>query len=115
MSFQSYDQREFAQARPQRSLWVSGRSGRILARNGDYAIQVLSLTPHSAEILCGAIFQLGEPVVLTLAGIGHASGWIKDRGRLGIEVQFDWDPALHHLIAGQIKQPAPACPRPSPV
>jgi hypothetical protein len=107
MSFQSFDQREFSQARPQRSLWVSGRSGRILARGGDYAIQVLSLNPHGAEIICGAVFQLGEPVVLTLAGIGHVSGWIKDRGRLGIEVQFDWEPALHQLIANQIKQPAP--------
>jgi hypothetical protein len=113
MSFQPYDQREFSQARPQRSLWVSGRSGRILARAGDYAIQVLSLTPHGAEIMCGAIFQLGEPVVLTLGGIGHVSGWIKDRGRLGIEVQFDWDPALHQLIAGHIKPPAPADQRSS--
>ena len=113
MSFQSYDQREFSQARPQRSLWVSGRSGRILARCGDYAMQVLSLNPQSAEIMCGAVFQLGEPVVLTLGGIGHVSGWIKDRGRLGIEVQFDWDPALHQLIAGQSKQQAPAYQQPA--
>jgi hypothetical protein len=80
------------------SLWRVGKRAYLVRRNSEHLVLIHRFDSKGAVISGGVICQLGEPVVLTLAGLGHISGWISDRCRQGIVIDFDPDPGLAQLI-----------------
>ena len=87
-----------AQASTIQSLWRQGKRAYLVRRTSEHLVLIHRVDPKGAVISGGVICQLGEPVVLTLAGLGHIPGRIKDRCREGIEIEFDADPDLAKLI-----------------
>jgi hypothetical protein len=81
-----------------RSLWCSAPPARLVRASGDYAARLAVLTVDHAVIRSDAVCQLGEPVVLTISGLGHISGSIADCCSLGIHIRFDPDLNLAPLI-----------------
>jgi len=82
-----------------KSLWTTGLAGRILTGTSDCPVQVVDLSAQGATIRCGAVFQIGEPVILTLNGAGNLPGRIVDRAGAGVRLDFDAFPQLAQLIA----------------
>jgi hypothetical protein len=81
-----------------RSLWCSAPPARLVRASGDFAARLAVLKTDLAVIRSDAVCQLGEPVVLTIAGLGHIAGSITDCCSQGIHVRFDPDPGLATLI-----------------
>ncbi len=77
-----------------RSLWCSAPPARLVRASGDFAARLAVLKTDLAVIRSDAVCQLGEPVVLTIAGLGHIAGSIADCCAQGIHIRFDSDPDL---------------------